>query len=324
MVLFHGPDSAASLDYANMLSAALGSAADVDVIAGKQLASDPQALVAAASSLSMFGDARIIRVTGLDDDGLPAVEALLAGPAAAHRVIAVAGGFKKGSKLLALAEKSESIASMISYAPSAGNAPRMIGDIAAPLGLKPDRDAAMALFDATGGDRMIIRRELEKLALYRDAGPERPQSLTLADVAAASVGAGDAEQSDLVAAITAGQPARVVDLVGRMPGGTAIPLLRALDRRLSLLLGLRAVVESGSSPAQAVDSARPPVFWKDKDATTAELTFWTQASLTKAMSEVLAAERAVKATGSLGDLGADAVVIAMARRAHTARRRVQR
>ena len=109
LVLLHGPDEAASRDMAGQVTAGLGAGVTITELAGNALKSDPQALMAAATSLSMFGDRELVRVDGLDDDALAAVEALLEGPPG-HPVLAVAGSFKKGSKLLTLADKHPTIA----------------------------------------------------------------------------------------------------------------------------------------------------------------------------------------------------------------------
>ncbi len=178
---------------------------------------------------------------------------------------------KKGSKLVAFAEKSPVIASLQSYEPGLRDALRLATEIGSPLGLRASRDAATALFEAAGGDRTLIRRELEKLSLYLDAAEDRPKPLERSDVEAIGVGVGDADQFALGGAVASGRPALVADLLGRLPAGMGIPALRAVERRFGLLLTLRGVVDGGASPQTAVDSARPPIFWKEKDAVAAEL-----------------------------------------------------
>ncbi len=321
LVVLHGPDTAASRDLAGQLTRQFADAANptaIETLAGSELARDPQALAAAAGALSMFGDRTLVRVEGLDEDGLAAVEALLAAPPG-NPVVATAGAFKKGSKLLALTERAPAIAALISYEPALRDATRLVGDMGASLGLRPSRDAALALFEAAGGDRTLIRREVEKLSLYLDSDVDRPRALEIADVAAIGVGAGDADQSALVAAVAGGRTAVAAELLARLPGA-AITLLRALERRFTLLLGLRAVVDGGASPRTAVDGARPPIFWKEKDAIVAELGLWPTPAIVRALADLLAAERAIKSSGSLGETLADAAILTLARRAAAARR----
>jgi DNA polymerase III subunit delta len=322
LVLFHGQDRAASHDHADQLARQFIDPVNplaVESLAGATVAADPQALVAAAGTMSMFGDRTLVRVEGLDDDGLDAISALLAGPPG-NPVVAIAGILKKGSKLQALAERSGHVAVLVSYEPSPRDAARLVGEIGAGHGLRPSREAAAALFEAAGGDRVLIRREVEKLSLYLDSAEDRPRPLEIADVAAVGVGGGDADQYALVAAVAGGRPTHAADLLARLPGTAGIMVLRAIERRLTMLLALRGVVDGGASPKTAVDGARPPIFWKEKDAVAVELTLWTTPALVRGLAELLACERAIKSSGSLGETLADAAILGLSRRAAAARR----
>lgn len=322
LVLLYGPDGAASRDLADRIARQFADAANplaVESIAGAALAGDPGALAAAAGAMSMFGDRTLVRVEGLDDKGLDAVEALLAGPAG-NPVVAIAGDLKKG-KLATLGERSPAIASLASYEPTLRDAGRLVGEIGAEFGLRPTRDAAIMVFESAGGDRMIIRRELEKLSLYCNAIPAAPQPLEVADVAALAPGAGEVDQFGLAGAVASGQVAAVVDQLARLGDGLGIAALRAVERRLTLLLALRSAVDAGARPQAAVDAARPPIFWKEKDAIVGELTVWTAPALVAGLGALLAAERAIKSRGSLGETLAHAAMLDLTRRAAVARRR---
>ena len=322
VVLLHGADNAASRDLADGLArqfADPGNPMAVTHVGGAGLSSDPQALVAATGAVSMFGDRTLVRVDGFDENGLDALAALLAAPSG-NPVVAVAAAFKKGSKLLALAEKSPAIAAMVSYEPSLRDAFRLVTEIGGELGLKPSRDAAALVFETAAGDRMIMRRELEKLALYLDATPAAPQALDAVTVAALSASAGDADQFGLGAAVAGGQAALVVDLLTRLPAGMGIVAVRAVERRFSLLLSLRGGIEAGATPHAVVEAARPPIFWKEKDAVAAELAAWSSAALTMALGLLLGAERAIKSRGSAGDIMVHAALLDLTRRAAIARR----
>lgn len=319
LLLLHGPDESASRDIAGQIVAGQAAAGvGVTELIGAALKGDPQALVAAVTSLSMFGDRELLRLDGLDDDGVAAVEALLAGPDG-HPVLAVAGSLRKGSKLLALAEADKAIAACINYEASARDAPRLVADMAAPLGLRLDREVAESLFDSAGGDRLVLRRELEKFALYKDAQAEAPQRLTLEDLAALGIATGETELFAPIGAITTGDMPATVDLVGRLPDGVAIPLLRALERRFAQLAQFRAEVDAGKSPAAVIDGAGRAIFFKEKPFYTKALASWSQAGLAAAMADVLGAERAVKARGGIADLGVQELLLDLARRAAAGR-----
>ena len=323
VILLYGQDLAASRDHADQIARQFADDANpmaVETLTGSTVSADPQALIGAAGMVSMFGDRTLVRVDGLEEDGLAAITALVDGPPG-NPVIAVAGALKKGSKLQAFADKSPAIAALISYEPGLRDAQRLANEIGNPMGLKISRDAATALFEAAGGDRTIMRREIEKLSLYLDSAEDRPKQLERAGVEAVGVGVGDSDQFALGGAVAGGRMALASDLLARLPPGLGIVALRGVERRLTMLMGLRGVVDGGASPQSAVDGARPPIFWKEKEAVATELALWTTPALVRGLADILAAERAIKSSGSLGDTLAEVAILTLTRRAAARRSR---
>lgn len=279
LYLFHGQDEAASREMAARIGAKLADPNDamarVDIEA-KSLAGDPGKLADEAAAVSMFGGARLIRVDGAGEECEEAARLLLDAPAAGNPVVMAAGALKKGSKLLTLAEGAAGAFSYVSYAAEARDLIGFAGEVAAELGLRPARDAAAALAENCGGDRGVLRRELEKLALYLDATPERPEALERAHLAAVGAALDDADFSGLVEAVAGGRPGDADRQLAQLEsqGVAGIVLLRAVARRLWLLAELRDAVDGGLSPDAAIGSARPPVFWKEKAAVAAQLGRW--------------------------------------------------
>jgi DNA polymerase-3 subunit delta len=168
---------------------------------------------------------------------------------------------------------------------------------------------------------MVLRAELEKFALYKNAQPGAPQRLTLDDLAALGIVSGEAELFAPIGAITIGDVESAVELVGRLPDGVAIPLLRALERRFATLAQMRADVDAGKTPAAVVDAAGRAIFFREKPFYIKALSAWTQNGLAGALADVLAAERAIKAGGGTADLGVQSLLLGLARRAAAAQQR---
>lgn len=317
LTLFHGADEAASTDLATKLAAHLGG--EVVALTPAILKDDPARLADEAAAVSMFGDRRVIRVDGVGEESLEAVSLLLSVPAAGNPVVMTAGALRKGSKLLALIEDSDLTLAVVSYEPDARDSGRVVEDTAAEFGLQPTREVAARLVTACAGDRRLMRRELEKLALYLDAAPDRPQRLTPEALAAVGAAIDDAEFGPLVEAVAGGNTAQADRQIGKLLGqGIAgIAMLRAVARRLWLLADLRAVVDSGVSPQAAVEGARPPVFWKEKERVAAQVQRWRAGTLRHALERLLAAERDIKKSGTAGDVLAAQALLAIA--AQTAR-----
>jgi DNA polymerase-3 subunit delta len=64
-----------------------------------------------------------------------------------------------------------------------------------------------------------------------------------------------------------------------------------------------------------VAGAGRAIFFREKDAVIQSLARWSTPRLGEAMARVLAAERAIKASGGLADLGAHALLLTITRAA---------
>ena len=311
-ILLYGPDTAASADHASRVQrqfADPSNPAAVTLLTGSEVAGDPQALVGATAEFSMFGDRTLVRVDDATDDDAGLAAVLAAPPG--NPLVIVAGALKKGSALAALAEKHPEVLSLQSYEPSARDAFALVGGIAAENGLRPTRQAAQAIFEAAGGDRATIRQEVEKLALYMDADPAKQTPVDMPEIRVVGAGVDEGDPDALVSAIASGQQAQAAALLARLDarGAAGITALRAMQRRLWLLIDLRQAVDGGASPESAVAGARPPVFWKARDEVAAQLKRWRTPALRAAAHSLLAAERGIKTSGSAGEvLAADALL----------------
>ncbi len=317
LVLLHGYDDSATRELADRMARQFQDAGNplaVESFAASVLAKDPNALAAAAAAVSMFGDRTLVRVDGAEEDTLPAVTAVLDGPGDGNPVIVVAGALKKTSKLLARVEADpHGLAYGIPEA-RPGDVAGLVDEAGRDFGALPGRSAARALFDACGGDRAVLRRELEKLALYLDATPDKPLTFELTDLAAIGADVGDAELGALVAGVAGGDAAAADLQLNRLAAQNvaAIQIVRAVSRRFWTLLDLRAAVDGGASPQSAVEGARPPVFWKDKPALMAELARWRTPMVRSALARLLGVERAIKRSGSAGEVLATQALLGLA------------
>ena len=90
-----------------------------------------------------------------------------------------------------------------------------------------------------------------------------------------------------------GQMVALLEALGRLPhgGSEAVPVLRALQRRLLMLAPLRARVERGERVDAVMTSMGKTLFWKDKTLVARLLSVWPAERLAEAASRVAALER---------------------------------
>ena len=160
--------------------------------------------------------------------------------------------------------------------------------------LSDDADARQFLVANLGSDRMVSRRELEKLAVY--AGVKT--SVSLAD-AIACVGDNGALSLDEVVYAMAGGDGSALDIhLERAYGSGLAPvaILRAAQRHFQKLHMAADAVAGGGSPEQAIKSVRPPIIFLFADRFKRQLSIWSLGRIRAAIAMLLDAETECKST----------------------------
>jgi DNA polymerase III subunit delta len=280
LFLIFGPDESAIADIAAQMAAQIGANAERVDIDSDRIRNDPALLTDEASALSLFGDKRYIRLNFRREEGLAAVEHLLGLTGDANPVIATAGNLTKTSKLRKLAESSPRAMTHICYVPEERDAAAAIMALSATHGLKMDRALAARISRYTGQDRKLAAAEVEKLALYYDASPQRPATVEAAIFEALSAETGEENIGGLINQVMNGELRKVgVELtVARDVGLDSIRIIRALQRRVGLLMAMRAKVDKGSTAADVVKATRS-IFYKEADTHVRQLSRWPASRL---------------------------------------------
>ena len=313
LFLLHGPDESGARALAERLARAMGADAERIDIDGSALRGDPGRLGDEAAAISLFGGKRHIRVNGAGEETLEAMTLLLGGATAGNPVVAIAPGVKTSGKLVKLALSAPAAMSYACYVPEGLDAERIAEGLARDLGMRMAAGTARRVATAANGDREVMARELEKLALYLDAAPDRPREL---DGAALDAVGADLGEGELGAAIDAVIDGRVGDLPGELArldaaGVSPIPLLRQLVRKLMTLAEMRGEVDAGASPKGVVEKHR--IFFREQDSFERALRRWPSPRLADAILHARGAERSVMSSSTAGSVLAHNALTAIAR-----------
>lgn len=315
LYLLHGPDESGAAALADRLGRALGSDAEKVAIDGSALKGDPGRVTDEARSLALFGGRRWIMVSGVGDDALTAAQMLIAEPQVEHPVVMIGPTLRNTSKLVQFAIGESAAMSFACYIPDGANAERMVANIAREQGLRLVGDVARRLIAATGGDRAVITREVEKLALYLDAALDRPRDLDGDALDALGADLGDSQMSDVVDAAIEGRVRDIGRELGRFAdaGGSPIPLLRQAVRKLLTLAAIRAEVEAGAQPAAAVKKRR--LHFREEPGMIRLVQRWRPADIAAAIARLRRAERALMSASGAGDLLSEVAIAEVTRAA---------
>lgn len=298
-LLLYGPD--AGLVRERLQAATKAIAKDVAdpfrvaELSAAQLKDDPARLSDEAAALSLTGGQRVVRILNAPDSLAALIGNFLAAPKGDALIIVTAGELGPRAPLRKLFEEEPKAAAIACYADEGQGLDALITQQLSKQGIRIQPDALAILANRLGSDRMMVRSEVDKLALYMG----EPGTITAADIQAAMGDGGEATQDELSIAVMSGnQQAAQTALERLMREGTQpVAILRSVGRYVQRLHLASGQMRQGKSAEQAVESLRPPVFFKHKGPMAQQLKGWPSDRLAQAMDMLIQAELDCKTTG---------------------------
>jgi DNA polymerase III subunit delta len=314
-VLLYGPEAGLARERADALArlvcADLQDPFRVVELRGAVLAADPARLTDEAAQMSLTGGRRVVRVRDAGDRLAALFRGFLADAPGDGFVVVEAGDLPSSSTLRRVFDAAPRGVAIGCYPETARERLVLIRGVLNAQRITLSEDAVRYLSEHVGGDRLLVRSELEKLALYVGEGGRvelEDARLSVGDSAALDVE--DAVMAALEGA--AGRLDRVLDRVFQ-DGESPVSIVRALLRHLQRLHALAAQLAAGAPLEEIIRAARPPIFYKQQDHFKRQLAQWSDADLRAELERVAQAELHMKLTGLPAEAICRAAMSAVAR-----------
>lgn len=298
-VLLYGADAGLVHERADRICRAvvenLGDPFRVAELSVATLREDPARLMDEAAQLALMGGRRVVRIRDAGDGVAGPIAAFLDQPVGDALIVLEAGDLPARSKLLASFENADDAAAIPCYADTGETLADVIRADMRTAGLGVTEEALDYLCEHLGNDRLVTRRELEKLALY--VGPGGGQ-IRLEDVEACVGDSAAHSIDDAVLAAAEGDAAAVERALAHAfsEGESAVAAVRAAQRYFQRLHLAAGQVAQGATAERVVDGLRPKLFWKVRPRFLAQLGYWPSTRAAQALERLTAAEIACKST----------------------------
>ena len=318
-VLLYGPDAGLVRERADALgrlvSADLHDPFRVADLTGAVLAQDPARLHDEAAQISLMGGRRLVRVRDIGDAQNAVFSRFLADPPGDALVVAEAADLPARAALRRIFEDAPHGVAIGCYPDNARDLAEVIRETLGAHRVAASRDAVDFLVAHLGGDRLLTRAELEKLALYAGDGGR----VELDDARQSVADSAGVSLDDVVLAAAEGNAAALDRALTRVfqEGESAVTVVRATLRHLQRLHMLSIRAASGDSVDNVLRGARPPIFFKQQDSFRRQLTLWSEPRLRRQLDALAEAEARIKTTGMPAETACRAALFAMAQAAKT-------
>lgn len=279
---------------ARLLAQAVAGSLDDPFRLGRREEIDAETLKAEAAQIPLSGGRYVLWVGKAGDSLVKAMEETLAGPGDAFLLLEGVG-LETRSRLRKLFETSRNAALLFCEAPTGAVLASMVGRFFAARKVFVSTETTAAIAAAMDGEYGVIERELEKLALYAGEGG----ALEAAEALAILADSGQAGTEDLWYAAMAGHIAEADRMAARLieSGESAVGVLRWLLALSLRLWEARAVFEEGTAWDEAIDSLRPPIFFRRRRAFAAIAAASEAHAVAAVVRRLRQAERDAKRTG---------------------------
>ena len=322
--LVYGGDAGLVRERADRLAQAivpdLKDAFRVADLSAAALAADPARLWDEAASLSLVGGRRLVRVRDAGDGVGALFDRFLRDlPPGDSVVVVEAGELAARSSLRRAFESATAGVAIACYADGRRELEALTREVLGAHKVAASGEAVGYLATHLGGDRLLSRSELEKLALYAGDGG----TVGLEEVRASIGDSAALDLDDIVLAAAEGDAAQVERALERafQEGEMPVTVIRAAMRHFQRLSLLAARLAQGMSEEEALRSLRPPLFFRVQDRVRRQLRSWPEHRTTQALTVLLEAEINTKRTGLPADAICRDALLRLARLAAAASRR---
>ncbi len=320
LTLLYGPDQGLVSERAQLLAAKLNPNADeplsVSRYEAEMLASDPGKLSDDAYSFSMFGDNKLIHISGTTRKNLlVAFKPILENPPQKCWIIYEGGDIKRDSALRKFLEKSVSAITLPCFQDNSAALEQLIREEITSNNLSIDTDTKNYLKSLLGEDRRASRNELKKLALFAlgENSINREQITNLLGNVSTVV------NEDIVDAACLGQTDFLRSKLNQLfeAGGAPDMLVWATLRHLQILHYFKATMNgSNAQPSSIIANARPPIHFSRKNKVIASLQKWSLSKLEIAMVRLNKAFYETRSNSNLAKSIAATTLLAIALQAN--------
>lgn len=308
-VLIHGTDSTIVREHARTLAGQVVDNLDdpfnVVTLTDADLKEEPGRLADEASALSMMGGERVIFLRGQDASITKSAKLLIDGLdnetiKSNALVLIEADALKKTSGLRKVFEASKHAAAIAVYDDKPADLQELITQALAAENLTIADNALMTFIQAVGGDRGLMRSELEKLILYMGPPDNRPDDrITLTHIQDCIVDSVDDTTFEIAGHVAEGRADALAEALHRAAGaGTnVVTILVFLQRHFGRLYAAQSLIDGGMAASAAMKKLKPPVFYAEEANFQRQLKNWRTAKLEAAIAMLLDTDFAAKTTG---------------------------
>ena len=258
----------------------------------KEILDNTNTFLEEISSKSLFEDEKIIILKRASDKILNVIEKIKEKEIQDLIVILNAENLEKKSKLRTFFEKSKNSVCVPFYPDNEQTLNRLALNFLKMEKIFISQENINLLINKTNGDRENLKKELEKIKYYSING----KKITSEEIMKLTNLTENHSIMDLINSCLAKNKKKTISILNDnyFSNEDCIQISRALLNKSKKLLTLLNVYENNRNLELTISTAKPPIFWKDKEITKAQIFKWPSKNMEKLIYEINDLELAMK------------------------------
>jgi DNA polymerase-3 subunit delta len=312
-ILIYGPNEGLVRDQIEKLAKNYLSKGDFEEIRfnGKNLDDDPGSLETIIRSVSMFFKKKIVIADAIKDKHLSIIEEIVLKTPQQAVLIIREGSLGKSSKIRKFFEEHKNCFSLACYEDDGRSIMKNIDEFTRMNGLELNRDIKNYLLQSLSNDRMISKRELEKIELFYK---NSDSNIELEEVKILLNDSSSQNLNKMNEYVMFGNPSMSSKIINKLlsEGTSPISLVRSLINYLLRIQQTKIEMKKGNNFDSSIKTLKPPVFWKDKDSFQKHCLKWPLLSVESSLNKLLETEVACKLNSKLANVNCEKSILLIA------------
>ena len=258
----------------------------------KEILDNTNTFLEEISSKSLFEDEKIIILKRASDKILNVIEKIKEKEIQDLIVILNAENLEKKSKLRAFFEKSKNSVCVPFYPDNEQTLNKLALNFLKSEKIFISQENVNLLINKTNGDRENLKNELEKIKYYSING----KKITSKEIMKLTNLTENHSIMDLINSCLAKNKKKTISILNDnyFSNEDCIQISRTLLNKSKKLLTLLNVYEKNRNLELTISTAKPPIFWKDKEITKEQIFKWPSKNMEKLIYEINDLEMAMK------------------------------
>ena len=278
---------------------------------GKDLDDDPGSLEAIIRSVSMFFKNKIVIADGIKDKHLSIIEEVVLKAPEQGVLIIREGSLSKSSKIRKFFEEHKACLSLPCYEDDSRSIMKNIDEFTRRNNFELSSDIKNYLLQSLSNDRMISKRELEKIEIFYKNSDSK---IKLEEIKILLNDSSSQNLNKMNEHVMFGNTSKSSKIINKLlsEGTSPISLVRSLINYLLRVQQTKIEMKKGNNFDSSIKILKPPVFWKDKDSFQKHCYKWPLRSIESNLNKLLETEVTCKLNSKLANINCEKSILLIA------------